>query len=168
MLCPITLMWFADKSWIVPNLSHPPITPPALVPPQNSSTLEALLSQLHTDSWDSQNLVLCSNLGITNTTLNIPILSLVPVPVPDPILVPVPVPCPNIAFLCYPCCTHHLAVFWPVLQYFLFLMAMLSNVKNRFSDPTKEKKGRDQPRKDVVNIHQVKALREGCCERKEA
>src|SRR5882724_9626774 len=41
-------------------------------------------------------------------------------------------------------------------------------VKNGFSDPTKEKKGRDQPRKDIVNRHQVKALREGCHERKEA
>jgi len=41
-------------------------------------------------------------------------------------------------------------------------------VKNRFSDPTKEQKGQDQPRKDVVNRCQVRALREGCCERKEA
>src|SRR5882724_10960809 len=41
-------------------------------------------------------------------------------------------------------------------------------VKNRFSDLTKEQKGRDRPRKDVVNRHQVKALREGCHERKGA
>jgi len=33
---------------------------------------------------------------------------------------------------------------------------------------TKEQKGRDWPRKDVVNRHQVKALREGCHERKKA
>ena len=41
-------------------------------------------------------------------------------------------------------------------------------VKNGFSDPTKEQKGRDWARKDVVNWHQVKALREGCHERKKA
>src|SRR5882724_8638106 len=41
-------------------------------------------------------------------------------------------------------------------------------VKNGFSNLTKEQKGRDQPRKDVVNRRQVKALREGCHERKEA
>jgi len=36
--------------------------------------------------------------------------------------------------------------------------------QDRFSNPTKEQKGRDQPRKDIVNRHQVKALREGCHE----
>jgi len=41
-------------------------------------------------------------------------------------------------------------------------------VKTRFSDPTKEQEGQDQPRKDVMNRRQVKALREGCRERKEA
>src|SRR5882724_9950263 len=41
-------------------------------------------------------------------------------------------------------------------------------VKNGFSNLTKEQKGRDQPRKDVVNRRQVRALREGCHERKEA
>ena len=41
-------------------------------------------------------------------------------------------------------------------------------VKNGFSDPTKEQEGQDQPRKDIMNRCQVKALREGCCERKEA
>ena len=41
-------------------------------------------------------------------------------------------------------------------------------VKNGFSNPTKEQEGRDQPRKDVMNRCQVKALREGCHERKEA
>src|SRR5882724_7833547 len=41
-------------------------------------------------------------------------------------------------------------------------------VKNGFSDPNKEKEGQDRPRKDVMNRHQAKALREGCCERKEA
>ena len=35
-------------------------------------------------------------------------------------------------------------------------------VKNGFSYLTKEQEGRDQPRKDVMNRHQVKALREGC------
>ena len=42
------------------------------------------------------------------------------------------------------------------------------DVKNRLSDPTKEQKGQGWPRKDVVNRHQVKALRESCHERKEA
>src|SRR5882724_7152730 len=41
-------------------------------------------------------------------------------------------------------------------------------VKNGFSDPTTEQEGQDQPRKDIMNRHQVKALREGCHERKEA
>jgi len=41
-------------------------------------------------------------------------------------------------------------------------------VKNGFPDPTKEQEGQDWPRKDVMNRRQVKALREGCCERKEA
>src|SRR5882724_5890926 len=39
-------------------------------------------------------------------------------------------------------------------------------VRNRFSNPTKEQKGRDRPRKDFVNRCQVTALREGCRERK--
>src|SRR5882724_9391837 len=94
-----------------------PVTPPALVPPWNSSALEAPLSQLHTDSRDSRNLVLCSNSGITNTTLNITISSLVPVPVPVPNLVPVPIPCSSIAFLCFPCCTHCFPVFRSVFCY---------------------------------------------------
>jgi len=37
-------------------------------------------------------------------------------------------------------------------------------VKNGFSDPTKEKRSRSA-RKDVMNDHQGKALREGCHER---
>src|SRR5882724_992706 len=90
---------------------HIPCHTPALVPPWNSSALEASLSQLHTDSRDSQNLVLCSNSGITNTDLNITISILVPVPVPVLILVPVPVLCSNIAFLCFPSCTHRFPVF---------------------------------------------------------
>src|SRR5882724_8407461 len=88
-----------------------PVTPPALVPPRNSSALEAPLSQLHTDSQDSQNLVLRLNSGITNTDLNITISSLVPVPVPVLILVPVPILCSDITFLCFPCCTHSFPVF---------------------------------------------------------
>ena len=48
------------------------------------------------------------------------------------------------------------------------IFSLLHPVKNRFSDLTKEQEGRDRPRKDVMNRHQVKALREGCCERKEA
>src|SRR5882724_6892607 len=94
-----------------------PVTPLALVPPRNPSALEALLSQLHTDSQYSQNLVLCLNSGITNAALNITISSLVPVPVPVPILVPVPGPCSDIAFLCFPSCTHHFPVFRSVFQY---------------------------------------------------
>src|SRR5882724_4024497 len=88
-----------------------PVTPPALVPPRNSSAHEAPLSQLHTNSQDSRNLVLHSNLGITNATLDISLSSLVPVPVPVLILVPVPVPCSDIAFLCFPSYTHHFPVF---------------------------------------------------------
>src|SRR5882724_2802949 len=91
--------------------------PPALVPPQNSSALEAPLSQLHTDSRDSRDLVPCLNLGITNTILNITISSLVPVPVPVLILVPVPIPCSDIAFLCFPCYTHCFPVFQSVFHY---------------------------------------------------
>jgi len=41
-------------------------------------------------------------------------------------------------------------------------------VKNGFSDLMKGQEGRDWPRKDVMNRHQVNALREGCRERKEA
>ena len=41
-------------------------------------------------------------------------------------------------------------------------------VKNGFSHLTKEQEGQDRPRKDIMNRHQVKALREGCHERKEA
>ena len=71
LLHPVTLTWLC---WQISASSKPVthlITPPALVPPQNSSTLEALLSQLQTDSQDSWNLVPHSNLGTTNTTLNI-------------------------------------------------------------------------------------------------
>src|SRR5882724_8036218 len=50
----------------------------------------------------------------------------------------------------------------------IFPADQLHCVKNGLSDPTKEQEGRDQPRKDVINRHQVKALREGCHERKEA
>ena len=41
-------------------------------------------------------------------------------------------------------------------------------VKNGFSNPTKAQEGRDWPRKDLMNRHRKKALREGCHERKEA
>ena len=85
LLHPITLTWLC---WLISASSEPvtsPVTSPALVPPWNSSALEALLSQLHTDTWDSWNSVLHLNLGITNTTLNIPVYSLVPVPVPVPV-----------------------------------------------------------------------------------
>jgi len=64
---PITLMWLC---WQTSASSKPvtlPVTPLALVPPWNSSALEAPLSQLHTDSRDSRNLVPHSNSGITNT-----------------------------------------------------------------------------------------------------
>jgi len=66
---------------------------------------------------DSQNLVPHSNSGITNATLNISLSSLVPVQVPVPILVPVPVPCFDIAFLCFPSCTHCFPVFRSVFWY---------------------------------------------------
>src|SRR5882724_6311411 len=99
------------------NPVTPPVTPPALVPPWNSSALEALLSQLHTNSQDSQNLVLHSNSGITNATLNTSFSSLVTVTVPVLILVPVPVLCSDIAFLCFPSCTHCFPVFRSIFQY---------------------------------------------------
>ena len=41
------------------------------------------------------------------------------------------------------------------------------DVKNRFSDPTKEQIGHDRCRKDIKNDCQ-KALKEGCCEREQA
>ena len=44
----------------------------------------------------------------------------------------------------------------------------VTHVKNGFSNLTKEQEGRDWPRKDIMNRHQVKALREVCHERKEA
>src|SRR5882724_668270 len=96
-----------------------PVTPLALVPPRNSSALEALLSQLRTDSRDSWNSVPRSNSGITNTVLNITVSTLVPVPVPVLFLVPVPVPCSDIAFLCFPSCTHRFPVFQSVFRYVL-------------------------------------------------
>src|SRR5882724_1607080 len=104
-----------------------PVTPPALVPPQNSSALEAPLSQLHTDSQDSWNLVPHLKSGITNTTLNVSISSLVPVPVPVLVLVPVPIPCSDIAFLVS--LAVHIAFLCsnPYSNMFLFLMAMLSD-----------------------------------------
>src|SRR5882724_8807074 len=43
-----------------------------------------------------------------------------------------------------------------------------NGVKNGFSSLTKEQKGRDWPRKDIVNRHQVRALREGWHERRKA
>jgi len=65
-----------------------------------------------------------------------------------------------------------LAYFLENLKYHGYLLTKTDHkevsVKNRFSDLTKEKEGRDRPRKDVMNRHQAKALREGCRERKEA
>src|SRR5882724_1546338 len=109
------MTWLTNLASSKPVTS--PVTPPALVPPQNSSALEAPLSPLHTDSRDSWNLVPCSNLGITNTAHNVFVSSLVPVPVPVPIHVPVPVPCSDIAFLCFPSCTHCFPVFQSIFRY---------------------------------------------------
>jgi len=39
-------------------------------------------------------------------------------------------------------------------------------VKNGFFNLIKEQMGQDRPKKGVVNKHQIKALREGCRERK--
>ena len=47
LLCPITLMWLCWQISASSEPVTPPVTPPWLVPPQNSSALEALLSQLH-------------------------------------------------------------------------------------------------------------------------
>src|SRR5882724_7767810 len=69
----------------------------------------------------------------------------------------------------------NLTIDWPAL----FLMFktgprsalplfVLASVKNGFSNPTKEQEGQDQPRQDIMTRCQVKALREGCRERKEA
>jgi len=43
-----------------------------------------------------------------------------------------------------------------------------ATVKNGFSDLTKEGIGQDQCRKDIMNDHQEKVLKEGCCEREQA
>jgi len=110
-------MWLCWQTLASSEPVTTPVTPLALVPPRNSLALEALLSQLHTDSRDSRNLVPCLNSGITNTDLDITISSLVPVPVPVLILVPVPVPCSDIAFLCFPSCTHHFPVFRSIFRY---------------------------------------------------
>ena len=45
---------------------------------------------------------------------------------------------------------------------------MILSVKNRFSNPTKVQIGQDQYRKDVMNDHWEKALREGCHEKEQA
>ena len=45
------------------------------------------------------------------------------------------------------------------------LALAMDYIKNGFSDPTKEQIGWDQCRKDVMNDHQEKALKEGCHER---
>ena len=47
-------------------------------------------------------------------------------------------------------------------------ISVQASVKNGFSNPTKVQEGQDWPRKDVVNRHRKKALREGCRVRKEA
>src|SRR5882724_5929843 len=65
----------------------------------------------------------------------------------------------NVFSLSIPTLLHFSRVGKPVLD---------TAVKNGFSNPTKEQKGRDWPRKDVMNGCQGKALREGCHERKEA
>ena len=44
----------------------------------------------------------------------------------------------------------------------------MGDVKNGFSNPTKEQIGWDQCRKDITNDHWEKALKEGCCEREQA
>jgi len=71
-----------------------------------------------------------------------------------------------------PCLGTSLAYFLKNLKYHGYLLTKTDHkevsVKNRFSDLTKEKEGRDRPRKDVMNQCQVKALREGCHERKKA
>ena len=55
-----------------------------------------------------------------------------------------------------------------VLTGTVFWLLLVFLVKNGFSNLTKAQEGRDWPRKEVMNRHQKKALREGCRERKEA
>ena len=67
----------------------------------------------------------------------------------------------------------HLTSLMPVWTPYLHIAQLLHlsddiSVKNGFSDPTKKQEGRDWPRNDIMNRHQVKALREGCHERKDA
>ena len=45
---------------------------------------------------------------------------------------------------------------------------VIQSVKNRFSELTKEKEGRDQQGKEITNDCQGKALKEGCHEREQA
>ena len=42
---------------------------------------------------------------------------------------------------------------------------LMGDVKNGFSNLTKVQIGQDQYRKDIMNHHQEKALKVGCCER---
>jgi len=62
MLHPVTLTWICWQISASSEPVTPPVTPPALVPPQNSSALEAPQSQLHINSQDSWNLVPCFEL----------------------------------------------------------------------------------------------------------
>jgi len=81
---------------LLTNLSYSkpvtsPVTPPALVPPWNSSALEALLSQLQHQLQDSQNWIPHLNFRYHQYCPQYFFLKLVPVPVPVPNLVPVPI-----------------------------------------------------------------------------
>jgi len=105
---PITLMWLCWQTWASSEPVTSPVTPPALVPLRTHQPLKHCYHSF-TLTPRFQNLVLRSNLGITNTVLNITISILVPVPVPVLILVPfcpmfwhrIPVfPSVHTAFLC--------------------------------------------------------------------
>ena len=94
-----------------------PVTSPALVPPWNSSALEAPLSQLQTDSRDSRNLVLRSNSGITNTDLNITVSSLVQFQFLFLFLFLFLSRVLTLHSCVFPSSTHHFPVFWSVFRY---------------------------------------------------
>jgi len=115
LLCPITSYDFADKHWPVQtstSLSHP-----CLVPPQNSSALEAPYHsftpirdpgiQFHTRTRVSP---YCPHITVSSLVQFQFLL----------ILVSVPVPCSN-CLLCCPCCTHRFPVSNLYSNLFLFL-----------------------------------------------
>jgi len=119
MLCPVTLTWLHWQTSASSETGHIPCHTPG-----TSSTSELIspwstLSQLHTDSRDSRNLVSALELGIHRYRLNIAVLSLVPSSSSILILVPVPVPVFRHSIPVFPSCTHRFPVSDPYSTMFL-------------------------------------------------